>query len=287
MQTLTLIGVGLIGGSLALDLKRAGKVSHVFGVDIDADNLERALERRVIDHALPALTDEAARADVVMIATPVAAMPQVMRTLAQHTDASTVITDVGSTKQLTVRAFRDYLPQHFARCVAAHPIAGSDRSGATAARFGLFEDKKLVLCPHEAQDAAGLALIRSLWETVGAQVHVMSAAQHDRIFSAVSHLPHLLAYAFMHQIAQDGERSALLHFAASGFRDFTRIAASHPDIWADVCVANREDILAHLQDFYRELDVLRGWLQSGDRQALHDFFAAAKEARDRWQEQQS
>ncbi len=287
MQTLTLIGVGLIGGSLALDLKRAGKVAHVYGVDIDADNLGSALERHVIDQALPTLNQEAANADVVVMATPVAVMPQVMRDLAEKTGKETVITDVGSTKQLTIQAFHDYLPEHLPRCVAAHPIAGSDRSGARAARFGLFEHKKLIVCPHEQQDATALDTVRNMWMTVGAEVHVMDAAAHDDIFAAVSHMPHLLAYAFMHQIAQSDARADLLQFAASGFRDFTRIAASHPDIWADVCLANRDDLLRHLHDFGQELKQLQDLLAANDRAALHDLFAIARAAREEWQDAQS
>lgn len=287
MQTLTLIGVGLIGGSLALDLKRAGKVAHVYGVDIDADNLGSALERHVIDQALPVLNQEAANADVVVMATPVAVMPQVMRDLAEKTGKETVITDVGSTKQLTIQAFHDYLPEHLPRCVAAHPIAGSDRSGARAARFGLFEHKKLIVCPHEQQDATALDTVRNMWMTVGAEVHVMDAAAHDDIFAAVSHMPHLLAYAFMHQIAQSDARADLLRFAASGFRDFTRIAASHPDIWADVCLANRDDLLRHLHDFGQELKLLQDLLAANDRAALHDLFAIARAAREEWQDAQS
>lgn len=287
MQTLTLIGVGLIGGSLALDLKRAGKVAHVYGVDIDADNLGSALERHVIDQALPALNQEAANADVVVMATPVAVMPQVMRDLAEKTGKETVITDVGSTKQLTIQAFHNYLPEHLPHCVAAHPIAGSDRSGARAARFGLFEHKKLIVCPHNQQDATALDTVRNMWMTVGAEVHVMDAAAHDDIFAAVSHMPHLLAYAFMHQIAQSDARADLLQFAASGFRDFTRIAASHPDIWADVCLANRDDLLRHLHDFGQELKQLQDLLAANDRAALHDLFAIARTAREEWQDAQS
>lgn len=287
MQTLTLIGVGLIGGSLALDLKRAGKVAHVYGVDIDADNLGSALERHVIDQALSALNQEAANADVVVMATPVAVMPQVMRDLAEKTGKETVITDVGSTKQLTIQAFHDYLPEHLPRCVAGHPIAGSDRSGARAARFGLFEHKKLIVCPHEQQDATALDTVRNMWMTVGAEVHVMDAAAHDDIFAAVSHMPHLLAYAFMHQIAQSDARADLLQFAASGFRDFTRIAASHPDIWADVCLANRDDLLCHLHDFGQELKQLKDLLAANDRAGLHDLFAIARAAREEWQDAQS
>lgn len=286
MNSLTLIGVGLIGGSFALDLKRQNAVNHIYGVDIDSDNLERALERRVIDCAMSTITAEAAQADLIILATPVDCIDTICQQLADKMGRKTILMDVGSTKQKTLHAFFRHLPKHIPNCVAAHPIAGSERSGALAARFGLFSDKKVVLCPHQQQDSGSLNRIEKLWQRVGANVYQMSAQEHDAIFSIVSHLPHLLAYSFMNQVGNSAQTDTLLHFAASGFRDFTRIAGSHPDIWADVSLANLTQIQQHLQEYIAELESLAEILKKQDRKALYQFFDDAKKLRDQWQEAQ-
>ena len=242
---IVLIGVGLIGGSLMLDLKRRRQVGTVVGIDINADNLARALERRVIDEAYTEITaDNIAQADLVVLATPVATLPSLCRLLLPHLPPHTVVSDVGSTKQSALAAFAQYLPQHFPRCVAAHPIAGSDRSGALAAQFGLYQGKKLIVCPHERQDAGSLHLVENVWRSVGAEIHTMDAAEHDAIFAAVSHFPHLLAFSYVHQMLDHPQGARYLDFAGSGFRDFTRIAGSHPKMWQDILLANRDSLLA-------------------------------------------
>ncbi|MCP2040977.1 prephenate dehydrogenase [Neisseria sp. HSC-16F19] len=287
INTLALIGVGLIGGSLALDLKRGGHVREVVGIDIDADNLTRALERKVIDRADTRIDgDSIGGADMVLLATPVATLADICRRIAPHLAPQTLVSDVGSTKQSALAAFAQALPQHLPYCVAAHPIAGSDRHGATAAQFGLFAGKKCIVCPHPQQDPAAQATVSALWQTAGAHVHTMDAAEHDAVFAAVSHLPHLLAYAYVHQIGSADARETLLQFAGSGFRDFTRIAASHPAIWTDICLANRDSLQTLLQRQQQELAFLQQCLQQQDRQALADYFQAAKHTRDAWQDAQ-
>lgn len=283
LKKITLIGVGLIGGSFVLDLKHKGLVGQVAGVDLNAGNLERALERKVIDEAFGTVCAEAlAGADLVVIATPVATLPDVCRSLCPLLDSRTVITDVGSTKQSAIDAFRRYLPEHLPRCVAAHPIAGSDRSGALAAQFGLFQNKKLVVCPHGKEDSDGLLMVESLWQAVGARICRMGADEHDAVFAAVSHLPHLLAYAYVHQIATHADGSTYLDFAASGFRDFTRIASSHPAIWADICMANKESLLTLLYGQQKQLAALAAMLENADVSALYRYFETAKHTRDDW-----
>ncbi|WP_274584524.1 prephenate dehydrogenase/arogenate dehydrogenase family protein [Neisseria leonii] len=280
---ITLIGVGLIGGSFVLDLKRQGRVRQVVGVDCDAANLARALERRVIDEAYGEICAGAvAGSDMVLIATPVAALPAVCRSLAPLLRPGVPVSDVGSTKQSVLAAFSDGLPQHLPWCVAAHPIAGSDRHGALAAQFGLYQDKKLILCPHETQDAGALATVAGLWRAVGAEVYEMAAAEHDAVFAAVSHLPHVLAFAYVNQIAGHADGARFLDFAASGFRDFTRIASSHPAIWRDICLANRQDVSALLAGHIRELESVRTLLETADSAALYRYFERAKTARDDW-----
>ena len=286
VSRITLIGVGLIGGSFVLDLKRQQPALTVTGIDTDPANLERALERRVIDRAFAHISAPSVRgADLVLLATPVATLGAVCQALAPLLDADTTVSDVGSTKRSALTAFAQHLPQQLPRCVAAHPIAGSDRSGAAAARFGLFQNKKLVLCPHEQQDPGSLKTVETLWQAVGAQTCRMSAAEHDAVFAAVSHLPHLLAFAYVHQLLDDARRDRYFRFAGSGFRDFTRIAASHPQMWTDIALENRKPLLDLIARQQTQLATLQQALADNNAAALHDFFAAAAAARRKWEEE--
>ncbi|MDO4998571.1 MAG: prephenate dehydrogenase [Neisseria sp.] len=287
IQHLTLIGVGLIGGSFVLDLKRLGLVKHVHGIDLNWENLDRALERKVIDSSSCQIDSEKiAQSDLIVIATPVATLPTICQQLADFVAPNAIISDVGSTKQSTLAAFKQFLPQHLARCVAAHPIAGSDRHGALAARFGLYQDKKLIICPHSEQDLNAVQTIEALWQAVGAQTYQMNAAEHDQIFAAVSHLPHLLAFAYVHQILEHPEGNTFLNFAASGFRDFTRIASSHPAIWTDICLANRDSLLNFIQGQREQLNRIEDLLRQQNSSDLYQYFAEAKQRRDDWLENQ-
>lgn len=284
LKQICLIGVGLIGGSFVLDLKRKGLVEHVAGIDLNSDNLERAVERKVIDVAYDSIcSDSIGNADLVLIATPVATLPAICTELAPLLSEQAIVSDVGSTKQSALAAFRQYLPQHLPRCVAAHPIAGSDRHGALAAQFGLYQDKKLILCPHEKQDVNSLDRVEKLWQAVGAVTYRMDAAEHDAVFAAVSHMPHMLAYSYMYQIAEHADAQTYLAFAASGFRDFTRIASSHPAIWTDICLANKQSLQALLAGQQRELAYLQQILEKADAAALYRYFEKAKQTRDDWQ----
>ena len=287
LKQITLIGVGLIGGSFVLDLKRQGLVEKVVGIDLDADNLARALERKVIDEAFEEInTQSVGGADWVLIATPVATLPHICRQLAPLLSAPTIVSDVGSTKQSALAAFAEHLGAHLPRCVAAHPIAGSDRHGALAAQFGLYQDKKLIICPHAQQDAGALETVETLWQAVGAHTYRMSAATHDAIFAAVSHMPHMLAYAYVHQIAEHPDGQTYLDFAASCFRDFTRIASRHPAIWTDICMANKDSLLDLLAGQQQALAYLQNLLQSNDADALYRYFEEAQHTRDDWQARQ-
>lgn len=287
LKQITLIGVGLIGGSFVLDLKRQGLVEKIVGIDLNAENLARALERKVIDEAHERICGESvAGADWVLIATPVATLPAICRALAPVLSPDTIVSDVGSTKLSALAAFREYLPQHFPQCVASHPIAGSDRHGALAAQFGLFQDKKLILCPHEQQNPAALQQVEQFWQAVGSETRQMSAQEHDQIFAAVSHMPHVLAFSFVHQIVDHPDGGKYLDFAASGFRDFTRIASSHPAIWTDICMANRQSLLDLINGQYQQLARVRAMLEAGDSDKLYRYFEEAKQARDDWLEKQ-
>ena len=284
MKTVTLIGIGLIGGSLAADLKQHTALK-IYGIDANPEHLHTAKNKGLVEYALPKLNEESANADIVVIATPVITMQQVMQDLAQKTanTGKTVITDVGSTKQSVIRAFEQYLPKHLPFCVAAHPIAGSDKSGATAANMGLFADKKVVICPHDTQHSGSLKTVENLWQSVKANVVYMSAFDHDRIFASVSHLPHLLSFAFMQQIIQDKQHAQLLDFAATGFRDFTRLAGSNPAVWTEIALANQNELLSCLSEYKNALQQLENLLKNKDKDALYAFFQQAQKIRQAWE----
>lgn len=283
LSKIILIGVGLIGGSLMLDLKRKQRNLRVVGIDLDRENLTRALERRVIDEAHHDIRAALfADAELVLIATPVNTLPEICRQLAPLLPARAVISDVGSTKQTALSAFRQHLPHHFPRCVATHPIAGSDRSGALAAQFGLYQNQKLIITPHETQDSGSLNAITALWQSVGAQVHHMSAAEHDTIFAAVSHFPHLLAFSYVHQLLDHPNGADYLPFAGSGFRDFTRIAASHATMWKDIFLANRESLLHLIAAQQTQLELLKNHLQNNHETELLHYIQQAKTVREQW-----
>ncbi|HFC8513792.1 TPA: prephenate dehydrogenase [Neisseria lactamica] len=281
LNHIALIGVGLIGGSFVLDLKRQGLVRTVTGIDTDRDNLQRALERGVIDRASVAIdADSIGGADLVLIATPVATVPTILTALRPVLPEHTWISDVGSTKISVIEAFRRCLPDRLHRCIAAHPIAGSDKSGADSAQYGLFQNRKLIITPHGGEDSDGIALIENLWRAVGAEIYTMDAQKHDAVFAAVSHMPHLAAFAYVHQLFDHPDGKAYLKFAATGFEDFTRIASGHPAVWADICLANRDNLLELVRGLGRQLDTLETILLNRDRPSLYRYFEEAKATRD-------
>lgn len=281
LNHIALIGVGLIGGSFVLDLKRQGLVRTVTGIDTDRDNLQRALERGVIDRASVAIDKNSiGGADLVLIATPVATVPAILTALRPVLPEYTWISDVGSTKISVIEAFRRCLPDSIHRCIAAHPIAGSDKSGADAAQYGLFQNRKLIITPHGGEDSDGIALIENLWCAVGAEIYTMDAQKHDAVFAAVSHMPHLAAFAYVHQLFEHPDGKAYLKFAATGFEDFTRIASGHPAVWADICLANRDNLLELVRGLGRQLDTLETILLNRDRPSLYRYFEEAKATRD-------
>lgn len=285
IKRITLIGVGLIGGSLVLDLKRHKLAQHITGIDLDRDNLQRALERRVIDQADTRLAPEHINsADLIVIAAPVAALPDICRQLAPHLRPHTIVSDVGSTKLSAITAFRQHLGTHFPRCVATHPIAGSDRSGALAARFNLYRGKKLIICPHEAQDTEAVSITEHLWQAIGAHTFRLSAEEHDAVFAAVSHFPHLLAFAYMQQLLSAENANRCLNFAGSGFRDFTRIAASNAHVWKDIFLDNRRSLCALIEQQEQQLAYLKGCLKNQDTDRLLTYLQHAQQAREKWEE---
>jgi len=278
---IAVVGVGLIGGSFALAARAAGCVKQITGVGRSRANLERAKALGVID-ADASLAEAVRGADVVFLAMPVGATAAVLEAIAPHLEAGTVVTDAGSTKSDVVAAARAALGTRFPRFVPGHPIAGAEQSGVEAARAELFSGKRTVLTPLVETDADACEIVRELWRACGAEVREMTPATHDQVFAAVSHLPHLIAYALVHDIATHDAADLLFEYAASGFRDFTRIASSHPEMWRDICMANRAALLAELTRFESVLVEARRLLDVQDAAGLERLFDGARRARNDW-----
>ena len=276
---LAVIGVGLIGGSFALALKQAKKVTHVVGVGRNRANLDIARSRGIIDSVAPDAATAARDADVALVATPVGQFPSIF---AQLKDSKALITDGGSTKRDVVAAARAALGAGIARFVPGHPVAGAEKSGAAAASAELFKARRVVLTPLQENPADSVAKIQSLWEACGARVTRLDPDEHDAVLAAVSHLPHLLSYALVHDIAGRSNAGQLFSYAAGGFRDFTRIASSHPEMWRDICIANRDALLAEVTRYSAQLGLVERLLKAGDAKALEKLFTEARDARDRW-----
>lgn len=278
--TLALVGTGLIGGSFALALRRAGAVGRVIGVGRNPARLTLARELGLIDAA--ADWQQAAAADCILLALPVGETGPALRALAPHLKTGTVVTDAGSTKADVIDAARAALGPHFADFVPGHPIAGSEQSGPGAARVELFQGKKVVLTPEAETRPEAVDFVRGLWEQTGARVETLDAALHDRVFAAVSHLPHLAAYALVDELAQRADSDTFFAFAASGFRDFTRIAGSSPEMWRDVALANRAALLTELDAYIAALKGVRQAVDARDAAALLELFSRARAAREKW-----
>ena len=279
LKRVAIVGVGLIGGSFAAALRRAGAVATVVGVDRNPQALERAAALGVIDALAESVSDAAAGADLVVVAVPVRAIGPVLHDIALALDPGAVVTDVGSTKEEVTRAARAELRQLFPRFVPGHPIAGREASGVEAATPELFKGARVVLTPTQETAAEAVDLVRTCWEAAGGRVALLDAARHDRIFAAVSHLPHLLSFALVSEIASRPDAAELLGFAAGGFRDFTRIAASSPEMWRDVALQNRAALLEELDRYGARLAVFRERVDKGDGPGLQRLMAEARASR--------
>ncbi|MFH1817461.1 MAG: prephenate dehydrogenase/arogenate dehydrogenase family protein [Pseudomonadota bacterium] len=280
VDKLAIVGTGLIGGSFALALKQAGAVREVLGVGRDPARLTVARELGLIDRAVD--WTEAGQADCILLALPVGETEAVLKNLAPHLKPGAIVTDAGSTKSDVVEAARVALGTRFADFVPGHPIAGSEQSGPGAARADLYQGKRVVLTPQAETRAGAVAMVRALWEAAGAQVETLEAAQHDRIFAAVSHLPHLAAFALVDDLAERADGDTFFRFAASGFRDFTRIAGSSPEMWRDIALANRDAVVAELDAYLDALQILRQAVDAEDGDALLKIFSRARAAREHW-----
>ena len=282
---IVIFGVGLIGGSFALALRRANVVGEVVGFGRSQTTLEQARSLGIIDRIGVDWAAEVNDADLVLLATPVGQMAELMARIAPHLGTQTLVTDGGSTKSDVVAAAYANLGDKVAQFVPAHPIAGAELSGAAAAKADLYVGKKVVLTPIYENSKESIAYVKSAWQECGAVVSELTAQQHDEVFAAVSHLPHLLSFALVHDLARRDNRDQLLSFAASGFRDFTRIAASSPEMWRDICLANRDALLDELGSYMEELETIHEALAEGDADKLQEIFSLARDLRGKWTQQ--
>ncbi len=281
IKRLCVIGVGLIGGSLARALKDARAAREVVGVGRDQAHLEQARALGVIDACETDVAAGVQGAEMIVVAVPVGAMEHVFRALAGKVPDGAVVTDVGSVKGAVVEAADAAfggVPPWF---VPGHPIAGTEQSGVQASRADLFHRQRVILTALPDTGTDALERVRRMWQQAGAEVLNLDVAHHDEVLAATSHLPHVLAYALVDMLARRADHEEIFRFAAGGFRDFTRIASSDPQMWHDICLANRKHLAALLRGFQQDLGTLARAIEKGDGEALIKVFRRAKQARDR------
>ena len=285
IERLCIVGCGLMGGSFALALRQAGLVRHIAGYSRSAASSQRALALGVIDEACATAAEAARGADVVLLSVPVASTLTVLQDLRDTLAPEALCMDVGSTKRDVADAARLALGSDLRAFVPAHPIAGKERAGVDAADVQLYRGRRVILTPLPETDPARTLRASELWEAVGATVSHMTPQAHDRAFAAVSHLPHLLAFAYMAGVARQADGGHLLSMAGPGFRDFTRIAAGEPAMWRDILLANRDELQGQLAHFRRALEAIERCMQAGDGQALVSQIQTASRLRSGWQMQ--
>ncbi len=280
IKRLTIYGVGLIGGSLARALKAAGAVGEIVGYGRSIEPLLKALELGVIDRYESDIARALKGSDVVLLGVPVGAMEAVLGEIKPYLDGNTIITDVGSTKgsvvDAAIRVFGELPP----RFIPGHPIAGTENSGVEASFAELYQNRRVILTPNAQSDSDALATVRWMWQQAGAEVIDMPVTHHDEVLAATSHLPHMLAFTLVDTLARLEDHDDIFRFAAGGFRDFTRIASSNPQMWHDICLNNREALLKMVGRFSEELANLSAAIERGDGEALLETFQRAKTARD-------
>ena len=277
---LAILGVGLMGASLAASLKREAAVSEVVGWGRNPDNLILAQNNGIIDSWSLDLDKVLVDVDCVVVATPTQFSEQLLVDVIRQCSSDVVISDVASVKGNLVRALNNQFGEVPSNVVLGHPIAGSEKSGVTACNPDLYKNHNVILVDTEKCEPAKLASVEQMWLAAGANVSMMSAEQHDRVLALTSHLPHLLSYALVEQIVQSDYEADVFEYAAGGFKDFTRIAGSDPVMWAEICLANNDQILPSVQDYIDQLQKIKAAIESNDRDSLLEIFASAKQHRD-------
>ncbi|MGK5094732.1 prephenate dehydrogenase/arogenate dehydrogenase family protein [Deltaproteobacteria bacterium TL4] len=280
LETVAIVGLGLIGGSVALDLQRLGLVKRLVGYDQRQDHCQQALEHGLVHYASPQWDAELTQAQLVILSVPVGAFEVVVAQIREYLAPGVILSDVGSVKSPLLALMKKAENQHI-NFIGAHPIAGSEHYGPTSARIRLFEGRKLIITPDSSSNPEALSLVRTLWEHLGSNVIEMDAESHDEVFAWVSHLPHLLAYASIKTIAA-ADHPEILSFSGAGLKDFSRIASSSPEMWADIFMENQSYLLAHLAQFEQILTQLKTTIQQRDRDSLVELLFAAKNSRDHW-----
>ena len=280
INKLCIVGIGLIGGSLARALKAAEFVDHVVAVGRDVAHLERAVELGVADSFNTSISEAASDADVVIVAVPVGSMKAVFAELAGSIKPGAVITDVGSVKGNVVSDARNALGEQLSCFVPGHPIAGTEQSGVEASFAELYQEQRVILTPLEETLPDATQTVTQMWHAAGADVVSLSVEHHDEVLAATSHLPHALAYTLVDTLAQMHEHREIFQFAAGGFKDFTRIASSDPQMWHDICLNNREALLDMLNRFSKDISKLTKAIETQDSEFILKLFNRAKTARD-------
>ena len=282
IKRLAVIGVGLIGGSLARALRQAGAVEEIIGCGRGRENLERAVELGVIDKWTHDIGEAVEGADMIFLGIPLGAMEAAFAQMKGHLADNAVITDGGSSKASVVAAANAVFGAAPANFVPGHPIAGTERNGVEASFADLYKQRRVIITPLEQTDADAISRVRAMWQACGAEVTEMSVAHHDEVLAATSHLPHMLAFGLVDTLSRMKENDEIFRYAAGGFRDFTRIASSNPVMWRDVCVANGAALSKMLAAFAAEMADLAETISRGDGEHLLEIFERAKAARDRF-----
>ena len=287
IKKLVIFGVGLIGGSLAMALKKANYCESIIGCSRNAESLQKAKELGVIDDYTLDPINAVKDADMILLAVPMGAMGSVLQSFKGHIEAGAVVTDAGSAKASVVAAAREVfgeIPPYF---VPAHPIAGREKSGVEAAIVDLYVAHKVIVTPLQETDADAEQRVIAMWQAAGAEVESMAVEKHDQVLAATSHLPHVLAYSLVDTLSHSDASDAIFHYAAGGFRDFTRIASSDPVMWRDICLENRDAILASMEEFQANLQILHQQVSDADSDGIMKTFSHAKAVRDDYMKKQS
>ena len=283
MNNLLIFGVGLIGGSIALDCQKKTMFNQVIGVEREGGTpLSSFVSNGMLDKISKNINTDIEQADLIIIATPVAQIQNILKTIYPSLSSKTIVIDVGSTKSNIINFAKEELKEKFSQFIGSHPIAGSERHGPAAAITNLFKGKDIILTPEAETDSNKIKSIIEFWEDLGGILKIMNPLEHDQIFSTVSHIPHLIAYNMVNLIAQKNNTDTLLEFAASGFKDFSRIAGSSPEVWKDISLANKEAILNDLKLFIKEIDKTSNLIKNNDNDALEKYFAVASTIRQNW-----
>ena len=280
INRLTIIGAGLIGGSLSLALKQAGAVAHVVGCGRNVDNLKKGVELGVIDSYQSSIVEAVKGADIIVVAVPLGAMRAVFDQLKGNIGEDAVVTDAGSAKGSVVKVAKACLGTQFNQFVPGHPIAGTENSGIEAGFATLYQNRRVILTPLEETSQHAVQRVDAMWQQCGASIEYLTVEHHDKVLAATSHLPHMLAYAMVNYLSGLNEHDEIFKYAAGGFRDFTRIASSDPVMWRDVCLSNGDALLEFIEGYKEELDMISSAIKNNDAEALLALFGKAKSERD-------